>query len=303
MELRHLRYFLTVAEFLHFGRAAEQLRIAQPSLSHQVLQLESELQTKLFERSKKRVRLTESGQLFLEETRQILEHVDRAALIARSGKDGPTERLKIGFAYWTDMTKVCAAIKRFDESHPKVRVELHNMEGSRQIAALREGSLDVGFVRPPITDPAVRSEFLMAEPFVVALSKAHRLAAQKRIVLSTLKQEPIIIGKREELPFFYDLTLKLFNDAGFVPNVHDEVDYPSMLLTLVATGIGVSMVPASIRKIQSAGLVFLPLHPSSRILETALAWRANSVPAILTDFLQIMRVVASSNRRRPKRTI
>src|SRR5437763_12631181 len=141
MELRHLRYFLAVAESLHFGRAAQQLRIAQPSLSHQILQLESELQTKLFERSKKRVHLTESGQLFLEETRQILEHVDRAALIARTGKGGTTERLRIGFEFWTDLTKVCAAIKRFDDSHPEVRVELHHMNSSRQIAALRDGGL------------------------------------------------------------------------------------------------------------------------------------------------------------------
>src|SRR5438105_2180109 len=125
MKLRHLRYFLTLAEFLLFGRAARELNIAQQSLSHQILQLESELNTKLFEISKKRVRLTEAAVLFLEETRQILKHVDRAALIARTGETRMTERLRIGFGYWLDLTKVCEAIKRFDEAHPAIRVELH----------------------------------------------------------------------------------------------------------------------------------------------------------------------------------
>jgi DNA-binding transcriptional LysR family regulator len=298
VELRHLRYFLTVAEFLHFGRAAQQLRIAQPSLSHQILQLESELHTQLFERSKKRVRLTESGVLFLQETRQILEHVDRAALIARIGKGRGRERLRVGFGYWTDLTKVCTAIKRFDDSHPTVRVELYNMNVPQQIAALCEGRIDVGFVRPPVTDPLLHNEFLSSEPFVVAMHKKHRLAGHKRVPVSELKREPIIMGAREILPFFYDLTLKLFQDAGFVPNVHHEVDYPTMVLRLVATGVGIALVPASIRNIQSAGVVFVPLQPSPRILETALAWRRDSPSPILSAFLQVVRDVASSQRRR-----
>src|SRR6185503_5018471 len=112
MELRHLRYFLAVAESLHFGRAAEQLRIAQPSVSHQIRQLESEIQTKLFDRSKKRITLTESGQLFLEESRQILEHADRAALAARTGKRRETGHVRVGFDYWIDWIKLSEAVRR-----------------------------------------------------------------------------------------------------------------------------------------------------------------------------------------------
>ena len=302
MELRHLRYFLTAAEFLHFGRAAQDLRIAQPSLSHQILQLESELQTKLFERSKKRVRLTESGELFLEETRRILEHVDRAALMARTGKGHRTEQLlRIGFGYWTDLNKLCVAVKRFDHSHPTVRVEVHNMSVSDQISALREGRLDVGFVRPPVTDPALQSEFLLAEPFVLALAKNHRLARQKRVTISSLKEEPIIMPERKKLPVFYDLAFKLFSDAGFVPKVHHEVDYPAMVLRLVATGVGISLVPASVSKIQSVGIRFVPLQPSSRILETSLVWRRDGAPATLNAFLRAVRDIASSGRHRAQK--
>src|SRR2546425_11810114 len=110
---------------------------------------------------------------FLEETRQILEHVDRAALIARAGKGRSAERLRIGFGHWTDLTKLCTAVKHFDQSHPAVRVELHSMSVEHQIIALRESRIDVGFVRPPVTDPTLHSEFLLAEPFVLALSKNH----------------------------------------------------------------------------------------------------------------------------------
>jgi DNA-binding transcriptional LysR family regulator len=300
LELRHLRYFLAVAETLHFGRAAQRLRIAQPSLSHQILQLESELNSSLFERSSKGVRLTESGVLFLEETRQILQHVDRAALTARTGKRIGTERLRVGFGHWINMANVCAAIKRFDESHPNVHVELYSMSVPEQITALREHRLDVGFVRPPVTDPLLQSEFLTAEPFMVAMSQNHRLAKERRVRLSDLKGEPIIMPVGESLPFFYGHTLKLFHDAGFVPNVHDEVDYPAMVLGLAATGIGVTLVPASIRKIQSSGLVFLPLQPSSRVLETAMAWCRDGTSARLGAFLQIIRDVVAPHKRRTR---
>jgi DNA-binding transcriptional LysR family regulator len=300
MELRHLRYFLSVAELLHFGRAAQQLKIAQPSLSHQILQLESELNTKLFERSKKRVRLTESGVLFLEETRKILERVDRAALLARTGSSRAKEQLRVGFGYWTDLTKVCVAVKRFHQTQAAVRVELYSMNVPDQVAALRQGRIDAGLLRPPVTDPTLDSEFLFSEPFVVAMSKKHRLAKRKRVPIVALKDEPIIMGPRATLPFFFDLTLKLFHDAGFVPNVHHEVDYPTMVLGLVGSGLGISLVPTSIRKIQSAGTVFVPLLPSSPILETAVAWRRNGAPPTLNDFLQILRDVASSARRGAK---
>jgi DNA-binding transcriptional LysR family regulator len=141
MELRHLRYFLAVAESLHFGRAAQQLRIAQPSLSHQIRQLESELHTQLFDRSKKRVTLTQSGQLFLEESRLILEHADRAALAARTGKRRETGQVRVGFDYWIDWTKLGEAVRRFDKAHPTVHVQLFSMSSAQQIASLREARI------------------------------------------------------------------------------------------------------------------------------------------------------------------
>jgi len=301
MELRHLRYFVAVAESLHFGRAAQQLRIAQPSLSHQIRQLESELQTKLFERSKKRVTLTESGQLFLEESRLILEHADRAALTARTGKRSETGQIRVGFDYWIDWTKLGEAVRRFDEAHPTVHVQLFSMSSAQQIAALHEARIDVGLVRPPVTDPRLSSEDLLAESFVLALAENHRFAAHKRIALTSLRDERFIIAERESLPALYDLTFRLFHDAGFMPKVHHEVDYPGMVLGLVATGVGISLVPLSASSIPYTGIRFVRLQRSPPILETTVVWRREDVPPILSAFLQVVRDVASSRRRITRR--
>src|SRR5262249_47855139 len=154
----------------------------------------------------------------------------RAALIARSGKARVAQQLRVGFGYWTDLTKMCATVQRFDRSYPDVRVQLSSMASADQIAALREGRIDIGFVRPPVTDASLHSEFLLSEPFVLAVAKSHPLAAQKRVPVSSLKDEPIIMPPRQKVPSFYDLALKLFYDAGFVPKVHVEVDYPAMVL-------------------------------------------------------------------------
>jgi DNA-binding transcriptional LysR family regulator len=296
MELRHLRYFLAVAESLHFGRAAEQLRIAQPSVSHQIRQLESELQTKLFDRSKKRVTLTESGRLFLEESRQILEHADRAALTARTGKPPEAGQVRVGFDYWIDWIKLCEAVRRLDKDHPSVHVQLFSMSSAHQIAALHEARIDVGLVRPPVTDPRLSSEDLLAESFVLAMAKNHRFAAHKRIALRSLSDERFIMAQRESLPMLYDLTFKLFHDAGFMPKVHQEVDYPAMVLGLVATGIGISLVPSSASSIPFVGVQFVRLQRSPAILETSLVWRRDGVPPILSAFLQVVRDVALPRR-------
>ena len=297
MELRHLRYFLAVAESLHFGRAAQRLRIAQPSLSHQIRQLESELQTKLFERSKKRVTLTQSGQLFLEESRLILEHADRAALTARTGKRRETGQVRVGFDYWIDWTKLGEAVRRFDKAHPTVHVQLFSMSSAQQIAALHEARIDVGLVRPPVTDPRLSSEDLLAESFVLALAENHRLAAHKRIALTSLRDERFITAERESLPALYDLTFRLFHDAGFMPKVRHEVDYPGMVLGLVAAGVGISLVPLSASRIPYTGVRFVRLQRSPPILETTVVWRREDVPPILSAFLQAMRDVSSSRRR------
>ncbi len=299
MELRHLRYFVAVAESLHFGRAAERLRIAQPSLSHQIRQLEVDLGTTLLQRTRREVHLTDAGQRFLDEARAILAHADRAALVARTATGGASERLRVGFDYWMDLAALCAAVKRFDESHPTVRVELRGMPVALQIDALRDGHLDMGFVRPPVSDPSLASEPLTTDTFMVALSRTHRLAGRSGIRAPALAKEAFIMAPRETLPFFHGLVLGVCRDAGFVPRVRDEVDYPSMVLALVAAGLGVSLVPASVRKIQLPGVVLRSLTPKPRLfLETAIAWRRDAPVPSLQGFRQVVHDVTAARGRR-----
>jgi DNA-binding transcriptional LysR family regulator len=174
VELRHLRYFVAVAESLHFGQAASKLRIAQQSLSHQIRQLETELQTTLLRRTKRRVELTEAGRLFLDQARDILARADRAAVVARRVGPGDVPRLRIGVGFCMDQSDIAAAIGVYNATHADVHIELKTMSVPAQLSALHAASLDIGFVRPPISDPGLRSEVIVREQLVVALPPRFR---------------------------------------------------------------------------------------------------------------------------------
>ena len=288
MELRHLRYFVAVAESLHFGDAASNLRIAQPSLSQQIQQLELELQTELLERTKRRVELTEAGELFLEEARDILARADRAAMIARRvGHAG--ERIRVGVGYCMDHLAVVKAVSIFNRRHPNVRVELQTMPVIEQSVALRNNRLDVGFVRTPLTDISLNSDAVVSEPLVAVLPRKHRLAGRPSISLSALANEEFVMTSRERVPVFHDFVLKSCREAGFVPKATHEADHCYMLLGFVAAGSGVALVPAFVQKAKSRNLAFASLRPSSPHLQTVLAWRKENTSALLTQFLTIAR--------------
>ncbi|HEY5617260.1 MAG TPA: LysR substrate-binding domain-containing protein [Vicinamibacterales bacterium] len=299
MEMRHLRYFVAVSEALHFGRAAAQLRIAQPSLSQQIRQLEVELQTTLLQRTKRRVQLTEAGRLFLEEARDILAHTDRAAVIARRAS-GTAARLRIGFAYWMDVTPLADAVKRLNDHQSGIRVDIRMTSVPLLVAALKEERLDVALVRPPVGEPSLESEDVMTEPFVVALPHAHRLSARKQVSVATLADEPFILFPRDSVPQFHDLALKLCRDAGFVPNVRDEVDSADLVLRLVAAGVGISLVPASVRRgVTHPGVAFRALQPSPRTLHTAIAWRRDNPSTAVKASVEMVREVVGVPRSIP----
>jgi DNA-binding transcriptional LysR family regulator len=291
MEMRHLRYFAAVADCLHFGRAAVQLRITQPSLSQQIRQLETELQTTLLQRTRRRVQLTESGRLFLEQARDILARADRAAVIARGASRGDIERLRIGIAYWMDVTRLVAVVRKLDHQQPEVRVEIRTMPVPLQVAALQEERLDIGLVRPPIAERSLNSEPLVTESFMVALPNRHRLATARRLSLSSLTNEPFILHPRDSVPQFYDLTLRMCREAGFTPHVRHEVDHPDLVLRLVAAGMGISLVPASAHKIRRPGVAYRPVLPSSPILEIAVAWRRDNGSPTVKAFIGLAKQV------------
>jgi DNA-binding transcriptional LysR family regulator len=297
MELRHLRYFVAVADALHFGEAAAKLHIAQPSLSHQIQQLETELQTTLLRRTKRHVELTEAGRLFLNEARDIVARTDRAAVVARRVGSSDVPRLRVGVGYCMDQADIAAAVGLYNVKHPDVQVELKTMSVPAQIAALRDGRLDVGFVRPPITDPALRSEVIVREPLVVALPPTYRLVRRSRIPLPALANEPFVLPPRDAVPVFHDTVVRLCREAGFVPHAPHEADHLQMIIAMVASGAGVGLVPIGARKFAHHAVVYRPLHPAPDALETSIAWRRDEESqAVFTFAAEVRRTLA------PRRT-
>jgi DNA-binding transcriptional LysR family regulator len=286
MELRHLRYFVAVAETLHFGQAAVRLQIAQPSLSHQIQQLERELQATLLQRTKRRVELTAAGRLFLAEARDIVARADRAAVIARRMGQVDSHRLRVGVGYCMDQSDVAAAAGRYHARHPDVQVELRTMSVPSQIAALRDRRLDVGFVRPPVNDPSLRTEVIVREPIVVGLPPNSPLASKARIPLLALAKEPFVLPPRDTVPVYHDLVLRLCREAGFVPNAPHEADHLQMIVAMVAAGAGVALVPTTAVKFRDHRVVYRPLHPPPPDLEIAIAWRADDSSATLAAFVK-----------------
>lgn len=246
MELRHLRYFIAVAEELNFTRAAERLHIAQPPLSRQIQQLEEELGVQLFERNARPLKLTEAGRFFFAHAQQLLAQT--AELESMTRRVGKIERkMAMGFVASTLYGMLPKVIRRFREECPEVELTLHEMSTMDQIQALKEGRIDVGFGRIRHEDPNVRRILLRDEPLIVALPSEHPLLAAKPVLsLKDLAAETVIIFPKAPRPSFADQVLAAFHDRAIQPNKLYEVRELQIALGLVAAGEGVSIVPKSV---------------------------------------------------------
>lgn len=302
MELRHLRYFVAVAEELHFGRAALRLGIAQPPLSQQIRALEAELGVQLLERTKRRVDLTDAGRRFLHDARATLRQAEHAAATARRASEGESGRLSIGVVPWVDFTRVPRVIRDFSTRHPHVHLEVHGLNGAEQTEALRLGRIHVGFSRPPIDPRTQDSERVLAEPLVVAFPEGHRFEASARVPIRSLADEPYILLPRQRAPHYFDRIAALFRHAGFGLRVTHEADHPYTVLGLVAAGMGVSLVPASLATVLRLPVAYRPLRPSGPRLETVLTWRRADASPVLRAFLEVVRAFARGERMAARST-
>jgi DNA-binding transcriptional LysR family regulator len=263
MELRHLRYFVAVAEDLHFGHAATRLHIAQPPLSLQIKVLEEELQAKLFERTSRRVALTEAGRSFLKDARTILTAIEeakrRAAQIAR----GAAGRLEIGFTGSAVFNKsVPALLAGFRRDWPEVSLMLHQMTTADQLDALCDGRLDIGLARPSLSELPPRRIVVrraLREQLLVALASDHPLAHRGCIDFAQLKDEPFVMPPRHVSAGLYDKVQELCTRAGFTPRVVMEAHQIATILALSAAGIGIGIVFAGMRDASVSGLSFLEI--------------------------------------------
>src|ERR1051325_5213431 len=222
MELRHLRYFIAVAEELHFGRAAEKLCIAQPPLSQQIQQLERERGFVLFNRTNRKVELTAAGQLFLDEARETLAGLENAVHAGRRVAKGEVGWLGIGFVGSAPYQMLPRILSSYRERYPEVQLVFRELVSGRQVQALRDRRIHVGFARPPILEDDIVSEVIMTEPLVAALPEGHPLASKGAIVLRKWAQEPFILFPRHPSPSYGGFLISLCETAGFRPNVVQE---------------------------------------------------------------------------------
>jgi DNA-binding transcriptional LysR family regulator len=291
MELRHLRYFVAVAEECHFGRAAARLHIAQPPLSQQIRQLEADLGVELFTRTTRRVDLTPAGQRYLERARSILAQVAAAGAEAGRVAAGELGRVSLGFtgsATYELLPSLARALRR---DLPGIELDLRGeMLTPRQVEALRAGVLDVGFLRPPTPAPDLDLQVLRREALVAAIPAAHPLAERKRVRLRDLADEPFITYPAGQRSAVAPVVLEACAKAGFSPRVVHEVAETSTLMSFVAAGLGVALVPASVQHLQITGAVHLPLTGTNAGVDLAVATRLGE------NRPDVLRVLARAHR-------
>jgi DNA-binding transcriptional LysR family regulator len=291
VELRHLRYFVALAETLHFRRAAERLSIAQPALSQQIQKLEAELGVTLVDRTRRRVALTEAGRVFLDRARASIADAAEAARLARLAGRGELGHLSVGVVTSALYGTFPDVVRVFRERHRHVHLTLHELPANEQTRALRAGRIQVSFLRPPVDETGLEVRIITREPWVVALPTAHRLASRARVALRSLANEPFLLFSRELAPGLHDQLIAMCQSAGFSPRIVQEAQMHT-IVSLVAAGIGVSLVPATLENLSRRGIVYRKLAGATPKLELAVAWRHEDRSPLLRAFLSVVREIA-----------
>ncbi|MDR3639741.1 MAG: LysR substrate-binding domain-containing protein [Humidesulfovibrio sp.] len=283
MELRHLRYFVAVAEELHFGRAADRLHMAQPPLSQQIRALEDELGAQLFARTSRSVRLTPAGEAYLAEARGVLARVEEAGRLVRRVHAGEAGELVLGYMNPVMDAVLCRALAAFRAARPHVALRLRELSTPAQIEELRAGRLDLAFIR--LLDAqegagqrrdGLATRLVAREPYVLAMPEGHRLAHLSVVPLREAGNEPLILFARASMPALHDAMLAALRSAGAEPRVAQEAPGKHASLALVAAGFGVCLVPASASDWLRRGVVLRPLAPGLPVVEMAAAWRSGA---------------------------
>lgn len=300
MELRHLRHFCVLADELHFGRAASRLAISQPPLSISIRQLEDELGARLFERSNKQVRLTPAGAAFLVEAQQILAQTVQARELVGRIAAGAVGRLRIGFVASMLYRGLPQRIAAFQRARPGIELVLRELNSGEQIEALRGGRLDAGFAHAPTLPAGLHGLDYLAEPFVCCLPRSHPQAGAAAADLAALADETLVLFAREVSPEYYEQIIALCVQAGFTPSVRHEVRHWLTVVALVASGIGVALVPAALARAGMAGVSFVPLAAKHRRFRsiTRMLWSPTNTPPALQALIE---TIGQDLRRAPGR--
>ena len=287
MELRHLRYFLVVAEELSFTAAAARLRISQPPLSQQIQDLETELKTPLFLRTSRKVELTPAGIAFLDHVRSILGQVGQAVEQAQAVGSGKSGKLDIGATGSVLLGPLASIIAAYGRQHPEVLVRLHEMAPLAQFDSLHARKTDISFLRSPTEDPELVTEVAWREQVWVALPTGHRLSKRDRLRLADLRNDDHVFLRLEDSPFAQYLR-NCCVEAGFIPRISQQVVEAYSLTSLVAGGLGVALVPESVRHLSRRGVIYRPLCEPAPAADVKIVFRPDGNP-VVSRFVELAR--------------
>ncbi|MES2940735.1 MAG: LysR family transcriptional regulator [Pseudomonadota bacterium] len=293
IELRLWRQFVAVAEELHFGRAAQRLHMTQPPLTQAVAQLERAIGARLFDRTKRSVRLTAAGEALLPQARELLARAAALPAHARAAAAGELGRLRLAFVSTVGFSLLPQWVRAFRARHPQVQLELVEATGDQQLPWLARGEADAGFLlhSPGFAPEGLRHLSIAREPLVLALPQQHPLARTVRLPLAAVLQEPLVIFPRRIVPSLHDAIFGMYHAAGRMPQVAQEAIQMQTIVNLVSAGLGLAWVPASVRQFQRPGVVYRALGGRQAAAvpecETTLAW-LQPTPA-LERFIEFVR--------------
>ena len=291
MDLTQLRSFIAVANTLNFGRASRQLHLSQSALSVQIQNLESHLGVPLLERNRRTVRLTAAGESVLADSNQLLQQIADIELRAAKIGSGEVGHLRIGFVASATLKLIPAIVLAFRKLYPGVTLDLKNIPTVQQIDALKSGTIDIGFVRLPLSVEGLSIETMHREPFAVVLPKAHPLASTKAFKVRQLGGEPFIAYGRKWAPAFYDHWMQICRKAGFTPHVVQEAAEMETALVLIAAGLGVGILPEGIARRSRSVLKIRPLLHEKVESEIGVAVRESRITPILQHFIEVSKQV------------
>jgi DNA-binding transcriptional LysR family regulator len=285
MELRQIRSFLSIAETLHFGRTAEMIHLSQPALSLQIRALEDEIGVRLFERNRRKTALTAAGVAFREDATGALLRLGQAVHKAKLAANGKLGILRIGFISTAGNEIVPAIIRQFRELNAEVEFSLRNILTIDQIQMLEAGSLDIGFLRLPIGEHSgLEVVPVHREPFVLVVPSSHKLAKRKRVRLREASGQAFVMYERTYAPGFHDLIFGMLRDAGIIPNVRQTAGEMPMLISLVDSGMGVAVLPASAVKVSVASVVACEIADKIPMSEIGIAVRKGKRAPVVDNF-------------------
>lgn len=294
-----MRYFVAVAEEKNFTRAAERLMIAQSPLSQQIKKLEHELGVELFVRTTRSVELTHAGSVFYDRARLLLARSDEAIADAKKAAEGQLGRLSLGFTGTATYELLPALVRAFQDRNPDVQLDLHSeMLTPSQVEGLLEGRIDVGVLRPPVNAEGLVVEVVRQEPLVLAMPTQHPLAGARSLSLADLADEPFISYPSDPPSSVYSVVVEAYRRAGFVPKVRQELAETASMVAMVAAGMGIALVPESVRQLRINGATFRQLTSPQVTVQLALAYREGQVSPVVRRYLETARAVVRSRDRR-----